>query len=128
MENMENVTKEGREFKVEDLSAGMVLHIFDANTGTSSFAMILPSKAGGDRGLCVIGPESWYPLECVGEDFIYGTDIIVAVFDVCGNNKEACRVSPAGRDLLWIRDFGQGQEEPEQEEPSQEQEEPVEQQ
>ena len=122
MENMENVTKEGREFKVEDLSAGMVLHIFDANTGTSSFAMILPSKSGGDKGLCVSGPESWYPLECVGEDFRYCTDIIVAVFDVCGNNKEACRVSPAGRYLLWTRDFGQYSEESEQE-----QEEPVEQ-
>ena len=122
MENMKNVTKEGREFKVEDLSVGMVLHIFDTDTCTTSFAMILPSKAGGDKGLCVSGPESWYPLECVGEDFRYGTDLIVAVFDVCGNNKEACKVSPAGRDLLWIRDFGQYSEESEQE-----QEEPVEQ-
>ena len=109
MENMENVTKEGRQFKVEDLSAGMVLHIFNTYTGTSSFAMILPSKAGGDNGLCVSGSESWYPLECIGEDFRYSTDIIVAVFDVCDNNQEACKVSPECRDLLWIRDFGQGQ-------------------
>lgn len=105
MENMENVTKEGRKFKVEDLSVGMVLHIFDTHTGTSSFAMILPSKAGGDNGLCISGPESWYPLECIGEDFRYSTDIIVAVFDVCNNNQEACKVSPECRDLLWSRDF-----------------------
>ena len=122
MENMENVTKEGREFKVEDLSAGMVLHIIDIEEGTSSFAMILPSKAGGENGLCVSGPCSWYLLECIDEDFHYCTDYVIAVFDICNNNQEACGVSPAGRDLLWIRDLGQYSEESEQE-----QEEPVEQ-
>ena len=123
MENMEkDTTMEKKEFTVEDLKAGMVLHIFDTSDATSSFAMILPSKAGGDKGLCVSGPEVWYPLECIDENFRYCTDFVVAVFDICNNNQEACMVSPAGRNLLWIRDLGQGQEES-----AQEQEEPAEQ-
>ena len=94
-----------KEFTVKDLKVGMVLHIVSIDTGESDFAMILPSKVDGKDGLCVSGPNSWYPLECVDEDFTYCTDVIIAVYDICSNNAEASLISREGRKRLWMREF-----------------------
>ena len=94
--------EEKKQFTVKDLEVGMVLLLLDTDEGETSFAMVLPSK-GAEGGLCVSGPETWYPLERLGEDFTYETCNVLAVFDVCKNNREASMISSNGRDLLWTK-------------------------
>lgn len=72
-------------------------HLVQFNDG--SLAFVAESKSG----LCLSGPQNWFPLDCLDKNLTYKDSIIEKVYGLSASNMHAWKLEIFGRECIWER-------------------------